>query len=111
VTAAAIIRQANAEGVTLALSPAGALKVAGDQAVVNRWLPIIREQKPGIVKALLEADACTGDLEAIRAWLAFIGETDPATIVEVIGQCQRDVDARDYFTRRAAAELNLKGGK
>jgi hypothetical protein len=42
---------------------------------------------------------------AIRAWLALIEETDPATIAEVIGQCQRDEDARDYFTGRAAAEL------
>ena len=42
---------------------------------------------------------------AIREWLALIEETDPATIAEVIGQCQRDADARDYFTRRAAAEL------
>ena len=42
---------------------------------------------------------------AIRAWLALIEETDSATIAEVIGQCQRDADARDYFTGRAAAEL------
>jgi hypothetical protein len=42
---------------------------------------------------------------AIRAWLALIEETDPATIAEVIGQCQRDADARYYFTGRAAAEL------
>ena len=42
---------------------------------------------------------------AIRAWLALIEETDPATIAEVMGQCQRDADARDYFTGRAAAEL------
>ena len=42
---------------------------------------------------------------AIRAWLVLIEETGPATIAEVIGQCQRDADARDYFTGRAAAEL------
>jgi hypothetical protein len=42
---------------------------------------------------------------AIRAWLALIEETDPATIAKVIEQCQRDADARDYFTRRAAVEL------
>lgn len=42
---------------------------------------------------------------AILAWLALIEETDPATIAEVIGQCQRDADVRDYFTGRAAAEL------
>lgn len=42
---------------------------------------------------------------AIRAWLALIEETDPATIAEVIRHCQRDADARDYFTERAEAEL------
>jgi hypothetical protein len=42
---------------------------------------------------------------AIRAWLALIGETDPATIAEVIDRCQRDAAARDYFAGRAAAEL------
>lgn len=41
---------------------------------------------------------------AIRSWLALIKETDPATIAEVIGQCQRDADARDYFAGRAAAD-------
>jgi hypothetical protein len=42
---------------------------------------------------------------AVMAWLALIEETDPATIAAVIGQCQRDADARAYFTGRAAAEL------
>ena len=42
---------------------------------------------------------------AIRAWLALIEETDPATIAEVIGQCQRDAEAREYFAGRAADEL------
>ncbi len=42
---------------------------------------------------------------AIRAWLALIEETDPATIAEVIGHCQRDADARDYFSGRAVLEL------
>jgi hypothetical protein len=39
--------------------------------------------------------------QAIRAWLALIEETDPATIAEVMSKCQRDADARDYFTGRA----------
>lgn len=42
---------------------------------------------------------------AIRAWLALIEETDPATIAEVIERCQRDADARCYFIARATAEL------
>ena len=49
--------------------------------------------------------AAQAGASAIRAWLALIEETDPAAIAEVIGQCQRDADARDYFTGRAAAEL------
>jgi len=48
---------------------------------------------------------------AIRAWLALIEETDPATIAEVIGQCQRDADARDYFTMRAAMEQIQRGSE
>jgi len=43
--------------------------------------------------------------EAIRAWLALIEESDSATIAEVIGQCQRDADARNYFIGRAALGL------
>lgn len=39
---------------------------------------------------------------AIRAWLAQIEETDPATIAEVIGQCQQDADARRYFLAQTA---------
>ncbi len=54
-TPAAIIKEAMADGVRLALSPAGTIKASGDQAAVNRWLPSIREQKPGVVAALREA--------------------------------------------------------
>lgn len=100
-----IIEKAQADGVSLALSTTGTIKASGDGATVTRWLPIIREQKPAIVKALLEANACTGDLAAIQAWLTFIGESDPTIITDVLKQCQRDADARDYFTGRAAAEL------
>lgn len=46
-----------------------------------------------------------GEETAIRAWLALIEETDPATIAKVISQCLRDADARDYFIQQAAAEL------
>lgn len=42
---------------------------------------------------------------AIREWLALIDETDPATIAEVIRQCEQDADVRDYFIERAAKDL------
>jgi hypothetical protein len=42
---------------------------------------------------------------AIRNWLALIEETDPVITADVVGQCQRDVDARSYFIERAEEEL------
>ena len=117
-TPAAIINEARADGVSLTISPAGTIKATGDSAAVSRWLPAIREQKAAIVESLkvgaggTATAPMTADEEgAIRAWLALIEETDPAIIAEVIDQCQRDAEARDYFTRRATAELNQKGGE
>lgn len=42
------------------------------------------------------------DETASRAWLQRIEETDPSTIDEVIAQCERGADAREYFAGRAA---------
>jgi hypothetical protein len=44
----------------------------------------------------------TGDLTAIKAWLRFIGEHDPAIIADVLDKCRADPDALDYFNRRTA---------
>jgi hypothetical protein len=67
-----------------------------DAVAAEPFIPTIRQ-----ASAPLTAEEET----AIRAWLALIEESDPATIAEVIGQCQRDADARDYFTGRTATEL------
>ena len=55
-TPATIIKQAAADGVRIALTDTGTIKALGDQAAVNRWLPSIREQKPGVMAALRKAD-------------------------------------------------------
>jgi hypothetical protein len=55
-TPANIIMEAAADGVTLALSSSGTIRAIGDQAAVNRWIPLIREQKSGIVAMLREAE-------------------------------------------------------
>lgn len=54
-TPLAIMEQVAGDGVRLALSPNGTIKAIGDQKAVNRWLPIIRNNKPGIVAALQES--------------------------------------------------------
>jgi len=52
------------------------------------------------------ASSITGDEKhAVLRWLGRIGETDPATIAEVLTACRRDAEARDYFTGRAALGL------
>ncbi len=53
---AAIIKEATADGVNFSLSPTGTIKATGEQTAVNRWLPIIRDNKPGILAALREAE-------------------------------------------------------
>jgi hypothetical protein len=44
----------------------------------------------------------TGDLAAIRQWLTFIGEHDPACINEVLENCRLDPDARRYYVGRSS---------
>jgi hypothetical protein len=164
-TPATIIREAQSEGVKLALSPTGTIKATGDGAAVNRWLAVLREHKAEIIDVLSEGGPATAsrwwlihfpdrdpvevaccpeathaeilerhpnavaaepfepiqrqpsapltasDETAIRAWLALIEETDPATIAEVIGQCQQDADARAYVAGRwrECCGSNLRG--
>lgn len=67
-----------------------------DATAAEPFIPTIRQPS---------APLTSSEEAAIRAWLALIEEADPETIVEVIGHCQRDADARDYFTGRAAEEL------
>lgn len=62
-TPAAIIREALADGVTVALSPAGTIKATGDGAAVYRWLPTIREHKPELLRLL-----ATQTATAFRRW-------------------------------------------
>ncbi len=55
-TPATIIKQARADGVTLALSPTGSIKAVGHGEAVNRWLPVIREYKAELVNELRAAN-------------------------------------------------------
>lgn len=51
-TPATIIREAQADGVILALTTAGTIKATGDGAAVTRWLTTIREHKREIIETL-----------------------------------------------------------
>ncbi len=49
-----LIERIRADGIRLALSQNGTIKATGEQGAINRWLPIIQKQKPGIIAALQE---------------------------------------------------------
>ena len=51
-TASAIIESATAEGVMVSLSPAGKIKVTGGRAALDRWQPLLKQYKAGIIELL-----------------------------------------------------------
>jgi hypothetical protein len=98
VTLSEIIQGATADGVTLALSPIGTVKVRGNPDALSRWLPALREHKPEVI-ALLSS------LAEIARWLDHIEERDPAIREHVLRQCRADTGAREYFLRHARGEF------
>jgi hypothetical protein len=106
-TGAAIIREAAADGVSLALSPAGTIKATGDQVAVSRWLPVLREHKAAILAELGRPEP----LPRLPRGLG--GYTTPG--VPPLGDCElaRQIrsmpkddhvpaDLREHFEERAA---------
>lgn len=78
-TPATIIREAQADGVRLALSPTGTIKATGDGAAVNRWVAVIREHKAGIIDVLKVGAGDTAT--ASRWWLIHYPDRDPVEVV------------------------------
>ena len=82
---------------------------AAIHAETQEWHPVaaaVNPSSPPIRQVL--APLTTKEETAIRAWLALIEETDPVAIAGVIGQCQRDANARSFFTERAASALPME---
>ncbi|MBM4230762.1 MAG: hypothetical protein FJ184_08430 [Gammaproteobacteria bacterium] len=78
-TPATIIREAQADGVRLALSPAGTIKATGNGAAVDRWLAAIREHKAEIIEALKVGAGNTATIS--RWWLIHYPNRDPVETV------------------------------
>lgn len=75
---AEIIERATEEGVLLALSPSGSISARGDQSVIDRWLPAIRQSKVAIIAQL--------QLERRRAKVLGVLRDNPGTryAIEVV---------------------------
>lgn len=85
---AAIIQEAAADGVILVRTSSGSLRATGEQAAVTRWLPVLRENKPGILAALegAEGDPPQRDpaIEARRQRVLAMLEARPGTRYAVL---------------------------
>jgi hypothetical protein len=81
---------ADREPVELVCSPAATrtevLRGYPDAVAAHPFTPIIRQATAPMTAA---------EEAAVRAWLARIGET---AVAEVLARCQRDADAREFFT-------------
>jgi len=79
-TAATILRNSAAAGVTLSLSAAGMIKATGEKATVALWLATIKENKVDII-ALLSEGASGKPCRAASRWLLHFSDRKPLTMV------------------------------
>ena len=96
---ATIIREAQEDGVNLALSPAGTIKATGDASAVNRWLPVLRAFKPDILATLQGAandvtgdNSISADLENLIRRAGTFWEYSPEDYTLVRDLARRDPD-------------------
>ena len=98
-----ILEHAFDDGVTMSLTPTGTIKMRGDGAAVNRWLPMIREHKPDILAALQEFEALLARVGP--AYLTPGHEYD-----EIRLAAMRDLDSALQSLRLMAKELDAAKG-
>lgn len=55
-----IVEHATADGLTFGLSPSGAVRVSGEEAVIDRWAEAIRANKAAIAESLRSSPTGTG---------------------------------------------------
>jgi hypothetical protein len=82
-----IIRQVSADGVTLKVTPAGTLKATGDQAAIDRWLPVLKARKPDIIAELMRLPA---GLEFRLRAMARRWQYSTEELAHVLDRAQRD---------------------
>lgn len=85
-----ILERATVEGVSVSLSSTDTIRVTGDEAAVDRWLPAIRDHKPSIltelhrerrrarVLALLEASSD-------KRYAVFVSDDSTDSVVVAVG--------------------------
>ena len=119
-----LLRRANLDGIETFLDGHGSLRIRGDTNARQRWKPTLKQHKNRIIEFLklepqgfappakknaacltVVAPMTDNEHSLILEWLGHIGEHDPVVVAEVVAACQTRVLDRDYFLRRAWADL------
>lgn len=91
-----LIENARAEGVSLAATDAGTIKVTGRGEIVRRWQPVLREHKADVLAVLLQA---ANDFRSRRWRVVYPG----ANAIEVI--CYPDATRADLRALYPCAQV------
>ncbi len=120
-----LIQDATRDGLTMAPTDKGTLRVHGPKAALAKWAPILKERKAEILEALspsqtvtvavpwMDADSVTvtelppEDEATIRAWLASLGET-AAAIEQDIETARRFPDTAAWLLARAHIDVGAR---
>lgn len=85
--------------------PATAATEKGEKAGTVARIATVAVANPPSTESAKPTPMTTEEEGEIRAWLAYIDETDAAIVAAVLNQCRADVDARGYFIRQAGEVL------
>lgn len=91
-TPAAILKQAQADGLSLTLTGRGTMLIKGPQPAVDRWKPALRECKAGLLALLQAASSAPWDAADWRAY-----RDERAAVAEFDGGLsRRDAEGMAY---------------
>ena len=127
-SALAIIEAATAEGLVVDLSPTGSLKATGEQVVVERWRPLLKQHKaeiinllsvkPGGVEQATRPSTCpaaptprkgTPPWPPLASWCK--PDCDRLHLSDGVAWCCNEVDERHWSRRRISSMESCPAAK
>jgi hypothetical protein len=100
-----LLAEASVSGVEL-WAEGGMLRYRGNADAVRAMLPKLKARKSELLAALApKPEAQSDGIDQVRRWLQALGESDPATIAEVLDLCANDAGTMSYYAGRASEPL------
>ena len=109
-TPSTIINQASADGVIITMPASGSLKAKGDLDQVNKWLPIFREHKAGIIMLLTEVGNYTNSDYISTIISQAVVHADPSDDRHTCRQCANLSYSGACSVARPGGAVSAKNG-